>query len=214
MRRLSVGQRLLWPLAAPLSLASLTACSQQESAPPAANQAEAQASEDTANVTRSSPPSQTAVAGSDAARKGESLNANISGLTGDISDLSVRVTEQATIVDIPSDVLFEFDKANLSPAAQGPLGKLLPYVQAGGKGVIVVTGYTDAKGEDAYNLTLSQRRAQAVADWLTDKGIAVAQLTVVGKGEADPIAPNSNADGSDNPNGRAKNRRVSVTIPR
>lgn len=145
---------------------------------------------------------------------GETMNADVSGLSGDISDLSVRVTATATIVDLPADILFAFDQATPSAGAQGPLQKLLGYVRAGASGTVTVTGYTDAKGEDAYNLALSQKRAQAVADWLKGQGVAVGRLTVVGKGEADPIAPNAKADGSDDPDGRAKNRRVSVTIPR
>lgn len=146
--------------------------------------------------------------------RGEALKGNVSSLTGKVSDLSVRVTETATIVDLPADVLFEFDKFALAPSADAPMQKLLTYVQAGGTGKIIVTGYTDAKGGDDYNRTLSQKRAQAVADWLTGKGVDAARLDIVGKGEADPIAPNSKSDGSDDPDGRAKNRRVSVTIPK
>ena len=146
--------------------------------------------------------------------RGEALKGNVSGLTGAVSDLSVRVTETATIVDLPADVLFEFDKFALAPSADAPMQKLLTYVQAGGSGKIIVTGYTDAKGEDDYNRTLSQKRAQAVADWLTCKGVDAAHLDIVGKGEADPVAPNAKSDGSDDPDGRAKNRRVSVTIPK
>ncbi len=146
--------------------------------------------------------------------RGEALKGNVSGLTGAVSDLSVRVTETATIVDLPADVLFEFDKFALAPSADAPMQKLLTYVQAGGSGKIIVTGYTDAKGEDDYNRTLSQKRAQAVADWLTGKGVDASRLDIVGKGEADPVAPNAKSDGSDDPDGRAKNRRVSVTIPK
>lgn len=146
--------------------------------------------------------------------RGEALKGKVSDLTGKISDLSVRVTETATIVDLPADVLFEFDKFALAPSADAPMQKLLTYVQAGGSGKIVVTGYTDAKGEDDYNRTLSQKRAQAVADWLTGKGVEASRLDIIGKGEADPVAPNAKADGSDDPDGRAKNRRVSVAIPR
>lgn len=146
--------------------------------------------------------------------QGESIKGAVSGLTGEITDLSVRVTDVATIVDLAADVLFEFDKFTLAPGADTTLDKLLTYVQAGATGKIVISGYTDAKGEDAYNLTLSQKRAQAVADWLKGKGVDAARLDVVGKGEADPVAPNAKSDGSDDPDGRAKNRRVSVAIPR
>lgn len=148
------------------------------------------------------------------AGRGEAITGEVTGLTGDISDLTVRVTDFATIVDLAADVLFDFDKFTLTPAADEPMNKLLTYVQAGGSGKIVISGYTDAKGEDAYNLTLSQKRAQAVGDWLKGHGIEASRIQVVGKGEADPVAPNAKADGSDDPEGRAKNRRVSVEIPK
>lgn len=148
------------------------------------------------------------------AGKSDAIRGEVTGLTGDISDLTVRVTEFATVVDLASDVLFEFDKFTLTPSADEPMNKLLTYVQAGGTGKIVVSGYTDAKGEDAYNLTLSQKRAQAVADWLKAHGVEASRFDVVGRGEADPVAPNAKADGSDEPEGRAKNRRVSVAIPK
>jgi outer membrane protein OmpA-like peptidoglycan-associated protein len=78
-----------------------------------------------------------------------------------------------------------------------------------------VTGHTDATGEDAYNLDLSRRRAEAVAAWLRARPeLGGWTFTVAGKGEAAPVAPNSRPDGSDDPEGRARNRRVEVTIPK
>lgn len=201
-------------------LGGLAACSGQDSAP-AADEVKA-AGNDTSAIATTTPtaapaandPAQIPLSQSASDRRGDGLTGNVSGLTGNITDLVVRVTDQATIVDIPADVLFAFDKATLSPAAQAPLARLLPYVQAGGEGTIIVTGHSDAKGDDAYNLTLSRKRAQAVADWLAEQGTATARLTVVGKGEAEPVVPNTRPDGSDDPDGRARNRRVSVAIPR
>ena len=69
---------------------------------------------------------------------------------------------------------------------------------------VEVRGHTDSTGKDAYNLDLSQRRAEAVRDYLVVKGIPAEKLTAVGKGEAEPIAPNDTADG------RALNRRVTL----
>lgn len=151
---------------------------------------------------------------SQTANRGEKMNASVSGLNANISDLNVRVTDHATIVELPSDVLFEFDKHTLTPAANAPLAKLLTYVQSGADGPIVIVGHSDAKGEEAYNLALSQKRAQTVADWLKGQGVDQPRILASGQGEANPIAPNEKADGSDDPDGRAKNRRVTVTIPR
>ena len=71
-----------------------------------------------------------------------------------------------------------------------------------------MTGHTDSIGDDASNLTLSQQRAQAVADAISAARSDL-RLTVVGKGESDPVEPNEQG-GEDNPEGRAKNRRVTV----
>ena len=210
IRRATLPAMLVVTLAVTLGL---TACSGQESKPATDERQGPPPAASTAPATPNDP-TQIPLAQSGPDQRGEALSGNVSGLTGDVTDLVVRVTDQATIVDIPADVLFEFDKASLTPAAQGPLARLLPYVQAGGNGAIVVTGHTDAKGDDAYNLTLSRKRAQVVADWLAGQGITGSRLTVVGKGEAEPIAPNTRSDGSDDPAGRAKNRRVSVSIPR
>ncbi len=76
-----------------------------------------------------------------------------------------------------------------------------------------VDGYTDSVGNDAYNRDLSQRRAASVTAALTSRLRGKpTQLRATGHGESDPVAPNANADGSDNPAGRAKNRRVTITF--
>ena len=72
--------------------------------------------------------------------------------------------------------------------------------------VIRVEGHTDSQGDDAYNLELSQRRAQAVVDYLVGKGVDRARLQAKGFGEARPLADNRTRDG------RAENRRVVFTI--
>ncbi len=77
---------------------------------------------------------------------------------------------------------------------------------------IELSSHTDSKGSDAYNIDLSQRRAQSVVDYLIEKGIQPDRLVARGYGETDPIAPNQYPDGSDNPEGRAKNRRTEFRI--
>ncbi|CAN5312223.1 hypothetical protein BH10PSE1_BH10PSE1_00060 [soil metagenome] len=146
---------------------------------------------------------------------GTSLTGEVSGLTGEITGFRVEETPTSTIVEIAADVLFAFDRAELSPGATQQLSRTAALIQAGGASPVVVRGYTDAKGEDAYNLDLSRRRAQAVVNWLSTTGaIDAPRLTAEGLGEADPVAPNASADGADNPEGRARNRRVTVTIPK
>ncbi len=119
-----------------------------------------------------------------------------------------------TEVDLSADVLFAFNSDKLSPAAQAELEDTAKLIRERAKGTVRVEGHTDSIGSQAYNLPLSQRRAQAVRDalarLLADRPT---QFSVKGFGASKPIAPNKNPDGSDNPKGRARNRRVTVAIP-
>ena len=114
-------------------------------------------------------------------------------------------------VRLPSDVLFEFGSATLSPAAQAAIGGVKGMFGSNG-GAISVEGHTDAIGDDASNLRLSEQRAAAVRDALAAQLGSGFTFTPVGFGETKPIAPNQKADGSDDPNGRAQNRRVEVRL--
>jgi outer membrane protein OmpA-like peptidoglycan-associated protein len=73
-------------------------------------------------------------------------------------------------------------------------------------------GHTDAKGSDAYNQTLSERRARAVKDWLVTRRAIPGAASVKGWGEQRPVAPNTKANGADHPEGRQQNRRVEVVL--
>src|SRR5690606_24807157 len=75
-----------------------------------------------------------------------------------------------------------------------------------------IHSHTDAKGNKDYNKNLSQKRAESVVDYLVNNGINRSRLTAKGFGDTDPTAPNTNADGSDNPDGRALNRRTEFKI--
>lgn len=112
-----------------------------------------------------------------------------------------------TSVTINADVLFAFNRATLTASAKktldGMTGKL-----GKAKGAIRVDGYTDAKGGNAYNLRLSKRRAAAVRTYLAGK-LSGRTIRAAGHGEAHPIAPNTK-NGRDNPEGRQKNRRVTI----
>lgn len=114
-------------------------------------------------------------------------------------------------VELAADVLFEFDSATLTPDAADRIAALGPDIGAAARaGTVTVTGYTDDVGDDAYNQDLSERRAEAVHAALAS-AVDRADLAfeVSGRGEADPVAPNQ-IDGVDNPDGRARNRRVTI----
>ena len=110
-------------------------------------------------------------------------------------------------------VNFDYDKATLRPDAVQILTEATEILKRYPELKVEVAGHTDSKGSDAYNQKLSERRAQAVYDYLTSNGIDASRLVgPVGYGESRPIAPNTNEDGSDNPEGRAKNRRTELNV--
>jgi OOP family OmpA-OmpF porin len=77
---------------------------------------------------------------------------------------------------------------------------------------VTIEGYTDSKGTEAYNQKLSERRANAVKNYLVSRGVEASRLDAVGKGESDPVAPNTKPNGKDNPEGRAMNRRAELKV--
>ena len=113
---------------------------------------------------------------------------------------------------VGADALFEFDKADLTPDAAETLNALLPLLAKAGKHPATIEGHTDAKGSDSYNQALSEKRAQTVKDWLVAQGALPATTPTQGWGKRRPVAPNSKPDGSDDPAGRQKNRRVEVVL--
>jgi outer membrane protein OmpA-like peptidoglycan-associated protein len=110
-------------------------------------------------------------------------------------------------IQLRADVLFDFASATLTPTAAAKIPDFLTDIPAGA--AIEVNGHTDSVGADADNQTLSEQRAQAVATVVTSARPDLA-VTTHGYGETQPVAPNTNDDGSDNPIGRSQNRRVEI----
>lgn len=110
-------------------------------------------------------------------------------------------------------VNFDFDRATLRPDAVAILNEAVEILKRYPELRVEVAGHTDSVGTDAYNQRLSERRAKAVYDHLASNGIMADRLVgPTGYGESRPIAPNTNADGSDNPEGRARNRRTELNV--
>lgn len=111
-------------------------------------------------------------------------------------------------VTIAANMLFAFDSAELSDDAMAVIDERIETLRGGARltSVMKVEGYTDSTGPEAYNMQLSQRRAKAVADYIVSQSYNVKgnDIEVIGRGEADPVAPNTTAEG------RAQNRRVVV----
>lgn len=127
-----------------------------------------------------------------------------------LSELKARRSEGAIVVDLPADVLFDFDKAAIRPDAEQALARASELLKSYPDAQVTIGGHTDAKGEDAYNDALSMRRARAIADRL--QSVTGHPLKAEGFGERRPVAPNARTDGLDDPEGRQKNRRVEIRI--
>ncbi len=107
---------------------------------------------------------------------------------------------------------FDFDESRIKPEYYGVLREMVKEIK-GMDSDVIIRGYTDSKGTDEYNNRLSQRRAEAVRDKLIEFGLESGRvLKTEGMGERNPIAPNTNKDGSDNPAGRALNRRIELEL--
>src|SRR5713101_3131380 len=128
------------------------------------------------------------------------------------NNLETRETERGVVVNLP-DVLFAFGRADLTSSAVEKVRSIAEVLntQATGRHVSV-EGHTDSIGSEAFNQQLSKRRAETAASALEGAGVNPQQITAKGFGKRYPVAPNTNPDGTDNPAGRAKNRRVEVVI--
>ena len=130
-----------------------------------------------------------------------------------LKDLAAEVTPQQIHINLAADVLFDFDQAAVKPEAEPSLTKVVTVLKSYPGAKVSIDGHTDAKGNDAYNQGLSERRASAVAGWLeAHASLRPADVRTRGWGRSKPIAPNTRPDGSDDPAGRARNRRVEITV--
>jgi OOP family OmpA-OmpF porin len=107
-------------------------------------------------------------------------------------------------VVIQADALFDFDKSVVRADGAKSIDAALAKLAGINVEMVIATGHTDSVGTDAYNQKLSERRAAAVKTYLVSKGIAASKVTILGKGESQPVATNKTKDG------RQKNRRVDI----
>jgi outer membrane protein OmpA-like peptidoglycan-associated protein len=128
-------------------------------------------------------------------------------------ELKARETEGRLTMNLQGDVLFDYGKSDLRPEAQSALEKVAIVISQFPDSNVLIRGFTDAKGPPAANLVLSQKRAASVKNWLVKNGaITETKIATEGYGEKEPVAANTNPDGTDNPEGRQQNRRVEITV--
>ncbi len=142
-----------------------------------------------------------------------------SGLTFPTAALSfpshLERTETPTTIEIvlPADLLFDFDKADIRSEAVPTMHEIAGILRDSARGPVAIVGFTDALGADAYNQKLSERRAMAVKAWLVAReGLPNSRFSTAGLGARNPVAPNRQPNGADDPEGRQRNRRVTLTI--
>lgn len=114
---------------------------------------------------------------------------------------SIQRTQNVLTATFQSEVMFDFDSATLKPGAYAEIGRVANVLNRYPQTTIRVEGHTDSKGSEQYNQDLSQRRAQAVKDALTQRGVDSRRIQTIGFGESQPI---SSSD--------AMNRRVNIVI--
>lgn len=134
-------------------------------------------------------------------------------LAPQVLDLQVKETATETRIELPADVLFDFDKADIRPTAADALSTAAAMIRKGAKGTVRIEGHTDGKGKPGYNQKLSERRAASVQKWLVDReALRTTKFAARGYGATKPAVANTKPDGSDDPEGRQKNRRVEIVF--
>lgn len=122
-----------------------------------------------------------------------------------------KIPEVGT-VEVLENVYFAFNKAIVLDESHAALNKLAQMLKDNPTVSVEISGHTDSKGDDKYNQKLSEARAKSVVEYLISQGIDKSRLVAVGYGEAKPVAQNTNSDGTDNPEGREKNRRTEFKV--
>ncbi|MGE5521620.1 MAG: OmpA family protein [Candidatus Dadabacteria bacterium] len=137
---------------------------------------------------------------------GHKMDKQAEEIAKQMADADVRREGEAIAISLKEKVLFGYDQSNLDVTAKANLDKLNAILVKYPETNITIIGHTDSKGTGTYNQTLSESRANSVAAYASQNGVSSSRLISIGKGESDPIATNTTAEGS------ALNRRVEFVI--
>ena len=123
-----------------------------------------------------------------------------------LPNAEVERVGEGIAVTFASGILFPFNSTDIAPAGRGNLQQLAQSLSKYPGTTVLIVGHTDNVGSDSYNMTLSQRRADAAASFLSAQGVSRSRVRIEGRGETEPIASNANETG------RGQNRRVEIAI--
>lgn len=140
-----------------------------------------------------------AIIGGNMDKKAEELEEEMEGVT-------IQRVEEGIAVSFDSGILFDFDSSTLRQEGNENLRKLADIINRDKDTTLMIVGHTDSRGEENYNLRLSERRAESASQFMVSQGLASSRIQTVGRGEYEPIAEN------DSDAGRQKNRRIEVAI--
>ena len=147
-----------------------------------------------------------AVGGAAGALIGREMDKQAEEIAEDLPGAQVSRVGEGIAVSFPSGILFPFDSADLQTEGRSNLRQLADSLEENPRTEVMIVGHADATGRPTYNQGLSERRAQAAADYLVSQGIPRGRLRIAGRGESEPVASNASEEG------RQQNRRVEVAI--
>jgi outer membrane protein OmpA-like peptidoglycan-associated protein len=139
---------------------------------------------------------------------GNRMDKQAAELRSQLANDGITITNNgdSMTVSLPQDITFDTDSAQVRPSLRSDLGRVADNLLRYPDSTVQVIGHTDNTGDASYNLGLSQRRANAVADILQSDGVTFDRLRTSGRGEEQPLASNLT------PEGRAQNRRVEIIV--
>jgi OmpA-OmpF porin, OOP family len=136
----------------------------------------------------------------------EARERHIDVLETELAALRAERTDRGLVVTLSDEILFDVDQADLKPGGMQQLSRVSEFLRQNPDRNVLIEGHTDSTAPDTYNLTLSQRRAHAVEDFLITQGVEPTRISAIGYGEQLPIATNDSAAG------RQANRRVEIVV--
>lgn len=137
---------------------------------------------------------------------GQNMDEKAKKLEEEMEGVTVQRVEEGIAVSFDNGILFDFDSSSLRPEGYENLRKLTKIINQDEDTILMIVGHTDSRGDEDYNLRLSERRAQSASRYMVSQGLSSSRIQIVGRGENEPIAEN------DSDEGRQENRRIEVAI--